>query len=188
MADDEFYTLPDDLPVPVDDGACDHLTGMAVPSLALPSTAGGTVDLAKTRRPFVLYCYPLTGRPGTDLPADWDDIPGARGCTPQTCAFRDHAEEIANLGSDVFGMSTQATDYQREMVERLHVPFPVLSDADLAMARALGLPTFGVGGMTLIKRLTLIVEKGVIEKVFYPVFPPHENPGRVVAWLAAHGG
>ncbi|MDP6574666.1 MAG: peroxiredoxin [Rhodospirillales bacterium] len=188
MADDDFHTLPDDLPVPVDDGACDHLTGMKVPSLALPSTAGGTVDLARADRPFVLYCYPLTGRPGTDLPADWDDIPGARGCTPQTCAFRDHAPEIANLGHDIFAMSSQATDYQREMADRLDVPFAVLSDADLAMTRALGLPTFDAGGMTLIKRLTLIVDGGVIRKVFYPVFPSHEDPSRVVAWLTAHGG
>lgn len=188
MADTDFHTLPDGLPVPEDDGACDHLTGMAFPSLALPSTAGGTVDLAKARRRFVLYCYPLTGRPGTDLPAGWDDIPGARGCTPQTCAFRDHAGEIAGLGADVYGMSTQATEYQFEMADRLHVPFAVLSDADLAMARALGLPTFDAAGMTLIKRLTLIVEKGVIEKVFYPVFPSHENPGHVVAWLTAHRG
>ena len=128
MSDSDFYSLPEGLPVPEDDGACDHLTGMVIPSLALPSTAGGTVDFAQARRLLVLYCYPLTGRPGTDLPAGWDDIPGARGCTPQTCAFRDHAREIANLGADVFGMSTQATDYQSEMVERLDVPFPVLSD------------------------------------------------------------
>ncbi len=188
MAEDDFHTLPDDLPVPVDDGACDHLTGMKAPLLALLSTAGGAVDLASARRPFVLYCYPLTGRPGTDLPADWDDIPGARGCTPQTCAFRDHAPEIASLGHDIFAMSTQATDCQREIADRLDVPFAVLSDADLAMARALGLPRFVVAGMTLIKHLTLIVGGGVISKAFYPMFPSHEIPSRVVAWLAAHGG
>ena len=188
MADDEFYTLPADLPVPVDDGACDHLPGKAIPGIALDSTAGGPVDLSKANRPLVLFAYPRTGQPGHPVPEGWDATPGARGCTPQTCAFRDHERQIAVLGYDVYGLSTQDTAYQKEMTNRLRVPFPVLSDEGLEFTSALALPTLRFGGMTLIKRLTLIVSKGVIEKVFYPVFPPHENPDQVVAWLTTHRG
>lgn len=180
------HQLPDDLPVPADDGACEHLPGQAMPRLQLASTAGGTVDLAELSAPrTVLYCYPRTGEPGRALPSGWDAIPGARGCTPQSCSFRDHHAELRALGADVFGISTQSTDYQREMVARLHLPFAVLSDADCALADALMLPTFEVDGARLIKRLTLIVRNGRIETVFYPVFPPEQSAATVTEWLKA---
>jgi len=141
------------------------------------------VDLSSLPGRTVVYCYPRTGRPDEDLPGGWDEIPGARGCTPQSCAFRDHHAELQGLGARVFGLSTQDTAYQREAVERLHLPFELLSDEDLAFARALGLPTFEVEGMALIKRLTLVICDGHIERVFYPVFPPSKNADEVVEWL-----
>ena len=178
--------LPADLPPPQDDGGCDHLPGTMMPSVVLPSTAGRGVDLgALPPGRVVIYCYPRTGRPDEPLPAGWDGIPGARGCTPQSCGFRDHHAELARLCAGVFGLSTQTTDYQREMAERLHLPFEVLSDAELRFARALRLPTFEVEGMTLIRRLTLIVRDGRIEHVFYPVFPPDRSAEETVRWLAA---
>jgi peroxiredoxin len=180
----DLYHLPENLPVPVDDGACDHLAGLEVPSIALPSTAGRLIDLASQLGTTVVYCYPRTGRPDQPIPAGWDDIPGARGCTPQSCAFRDHYRELQVLGAQVFGLSSQDTDYQREAVQRLHLPFELLSDANLDFARALQLPTFEVEGMTLIKRLTLVIADGRIVKVFYPVFPPDKNADEVVAWLS----
>ena len=177
-------TLPPDLPVPEDDGACDHLTGMAVPHIALPATAGPDVDLAATGSPrTVVYAYPRIGVPGQPLPEGWDLIPGARGCTPQSCAFRDHHQALKDLGADVYGLSTQTTDYQREMTARLHLPFPVLSDHDLRLTGALRLPTFEAAGMTLIKRLTLVLRGGTIEHVFYPVFPPDRSAEAVIDWL-----
>ncbi len=182
----DLNTVPDDLPRQTDDGACDHLTGVRMPSLTLPSTRGNAVDLgALPPGRTILYCYPLTGRPEEPLPEAWDSIPGARGCTPQACAFRDHYHELVALGADVYGLSTQSTAYQREMAERLHLPFAVLSDADLAFARALRLPIFEVDGMHLIRRLTLVVRDGTIEHVFYPVFPPDTSTGEVVRWLAS---
>ncbi len=178
------FPLPASLPKPVDDGACAHLAGMRVPPIDLPSTSGRVVNLSLLPTPrTVIYCYPMTGVPGKPLPEGWDLIPGARGCTPQTCGFRDHYSEIAALGAEVFGLSTQTTEYQREMVERLHVPFEVLSDADFALCDALRLPTFEVEGMRLVKRLTLVMREGVIEKVFYPVFPPNESAEQVIGWL-----
>lgn len=180
------HALPDNLPIPADDGAADHLRGMRLPSVPLPATNGETVDLSTFAGRLVVYCYPRTGEPDKPLPPGWDDIPGARGCTPQSCAFRDHYGALQALGTAVYGLSTQDTGYQREAATRLHLPFPLLSDADLAFARALRLPTFAVAGMTLLKRLTLIVRDGVIEQVFYPVFPPNEDAGNVVAWLTAH--
>ncbi|MDP9478757.1 MAG: peroxiredoxin [Actinomycetota bacterium] len=179
------YEIPEGIPAPVDDGACDHLPGLRLPSVPLRSTAGGLVDLSALAGTTVVYCYPLTGRPGLALPERWDEIPGARGCTPQSCAFRDHHAELRALGARVFGLSTQSTGYQREAAERLHLPFALLSDEGLRFAGALGLPTFEVDGMTLIKRLTLVVESGRIEGVLYPVFPPGENAQRVVEWLSA---
>ena len=134
----------------------------------------------------MIYCYPRTGRPGEPLPDGWDAIPGARGCTPQSCAFRDHHRELADLGAEVYGLSTQTTDYQREMAERLHLPFEVLSDARFALTDALRLPTFEVDGMRLIKRLTLIVRNQRIEHVLYPVFPPNESAAQVIDWLERH--
>jgi peroxiredoxin len=181
---DKRFELPENLPVPIDDGACRHLTGLRLPSVALMSTAGRLVDLSKQAGRVVVYCYPRTGQPEVEPPAGWDEIPGARGCTPQACAFRDHYADLQRLDAQVFGLSTQATDYQREAAERLHLPFELLSDSALEFAHALQLPTFEVAGLTLIKRLTLIVRDGRIEKVFYPVFPPDKNAGEVIDWLA----
>jgi peroxiredoxin len=183
----DLSSLPADLPVPVDDGACDHLPGMAVPAIALPSTAGRNVVLAEAGRPrAVVYAYPRTGVPGEPSPDGWDLIPGARGCTPQSCSFRDHHRELLDLGAEVWGLSTQTTAFQQEMAARLHLPFEVLSDADLRFAKALRLPTFEVAGMTLIKRLTLILQGGRIEHVLYPVFPPDQSAAQTIAWLRAH--
>jgi peroxiredoxin len=177
--------LPADLPVPEDDGAADHLAGLAAPGVELPATTGEAVRLdALGAGRTVLYAYPLTGRPGTDLPAGWDSIPGARGCTPEACAFRDHHQDLLAAGARrVFGLSSQDTAYQQEVVERLRLPFAMLSDVTLSVAGALDLPTFEADGRTLYKRLTLIIRDGVIEHVFYPVFPPDGHAGQVLAWL-----
>ena len=181
---ENIYEIPKGLPAPQDDGACDHLPGMRLPSVSLISTAGDPVDVSTLQGTTVVYCYPLTGSPDQDLPAGWDDIPGARGCTPQSCAFRDHHVELGELGARVFGLSTQDSSYQREAAERLRLPFPLLSDEKLEFAGALGLPTFEAEGMTLIKRLTLVVVNGEIVKVFYPVFPPGRNAEEVLGWLS----
>jgi peroxiredoxin len=176
--------LPPDIPVPQDDGAARHLAGMKLPDMALPATSGRDVNLARLAGRAVLYIYPRTGVPGVDAPPGWDDIPGARGCTPQSCGFRDHFAELKELGvAHLFGLSTQDTGYQREVAERLHLPFAILSDAKLALTRALKLPTFTTSGMTLLKRMALVVDDGVIAKVFYPVFPPDKNAAEVIAWL-----
>ena len=175
--------LPADLPVPVDDGACAHLPGMRLPAIPLPATDRSLVDLSTLPGRSVVYVYPRTGRPDQPLPTGWNDIPGARGCTPQSCAYRDLAADLAALGARVFGLSAQETAYQQEAAQRLHLPFPLLSDEHLAFATALALPTFTVDGMTLIKRLTLVVRKGVVETVFYPVFPPDADAANVAAWL-----
>jgi peroxiredoxin len=180
------YQLPEGIPAPTDDGAADHLPRLRLPSAPLISTSGDMVDLSALSGKTVVYCYPMTGRPDQDLPQGWDEIPGARGCTPQSCSFRDHHAELRDLGAQVFGLSTQDTEYQREAAERLHLPFELLSDEELAFAEALGLPTFEADGMTLLKRLTLIIEDGRIEKVFYPVFPPGKNAEEVLAWLRQH--
>ncbi len=182
----DLHALPPDLPNPVDDGACDHLPGLQVPSIALPATDGGMVDLSALPGRSVVYIYPRTGRPDQELPDGWNTIPGARGCTPQSCAYRDHHAELRALGARVVGLSTQETPYQREAVDRLHLLFPLLSDAALTFAGALRLPTFEVAGMTLIKRLTLILTDGVVEHVFYPVFPPDADAERVMRWLRDH--
>lgn len=176
--------LPAGLPVPEDDGACRHLPGMALPSILLPATSGPAVDLSvPTDGRTVVYVYPRTGQPGIEPPDGWDAIPGARGCTPESCAFRDHHADLAALGARIFGLSTQSTGYQREMAERLDLPFPVLSDARLAFAGALALPTFDIAGMRLIRRLTLVIRKGSIEHVFYPVFPLNSHASAVLEWL-----
>lgn len=181
----DYLTLPADLPVPEDDGAADHLPGMKVPSLALLDTAGRTIRLDELgSRRTVVYVYPLTGRPGTDLPEGWNSIPGARGCTPESCGFRDHFQDLLEAGAGrVYGLSSQDTDYQREVVERLGLPFDMLSDPALDLADTLGLPTFEVEGMRLFRRLTLVLRAGVIEHVFYPVFPPNEHAQQVLTWL-----
>lgn len=181
-----LYQSPDDLPAPETDGACDHLPGMTLPSVPLAATDGRLVDLAALPGRTVVYAYPRTGRPDQPSPDGWDAIPGARGCTPQSCAFRDHYTELRALGAGVYGLSTQHTDYQNEAAARLHLPFPLLSDAEFELTRALSLPTFEVEDMTLLKRTTLILRDGAIEHVFYPVFPPDRNAGEVVVWLREH--
>ena len=182
------YVLPPDLPAPVDDGAADHLEGEAIPALRLPAVSDGPIDLAAAASgTLVLYCYPRTGRPGEPLPRGWDEIPGARGCTPQSCAFRDRFTELEGLGARVLGLSAQPIAEQAEFAERVGLPYPLLSDPALELARALRLPTFEVAGMRLYRRLTLIAREGVIVKVFYPVFPPDRNAAEVLAWLERLG-
>jgi peroxiredoxin len=184
MRSDDLYSLPPDLPVPTDDGACRHLRGAAVPPIALPSTRGRLVRLDQVDVPWVVvYAYPRTGVPDVDSPPGWNAIPGARGCTPQTCAYRDREAELRALGTAVFGLSTQATEDQQEMATRLHLPFDVLSDSELLLTRALRLPTFRYGDWTLLKRHTLIIAAGRIEEVFYPVFPPDADAGNILRWL-----
>lgn len=175
--------LPGNLPVPQDDSAADHLAGSTLPDVSLPATNGDLIHLATLPGRFVIYVYPMTGRPDMPLPDGWDAIPGARGCTPQSCAFRDHYQELLQLDTGVFGLSTQSVDYQREARERLHLPFHLLSDQEHAFGHALNLPSFTVEDIHLYKRLTLIIDSGKIIKVFYPVFPPDRNADEVVAWL-----
>jgi peroxiredoxin len=174
------------IPAPVDDGAARHLEGLQIPDLTLAATDGRRVSLCALPARVVVFAYPRTGRPGDPaLVEGWDQIPGARGCTPQSCAFRDlHAALLAAGATRVLGLSTQGTDYQREAVERLHLPFAILSDADLVLTRAIRLPTFEVAGQTMLKRLAMVVDDGRITKVFYPVFPPDRNASDVLAWLA----
>lgn len=180
--------LPPNLPVPVDDGAAKHLVGLTVPDVVLPATDGRLISLARLG-PWrtVIYAYPRTGRPGEpSLVDDWDLIPGARGCTPETCGFRDHHAELRQAGAEVFGLSTQDSGYQKELVERLHLPFAILSDQDLKLTQAMRLPTFAAAGQTLLKRQTLVVRDGRIEHVWYPVFPPDRHAEDVLAWLRAN--
>jgi peroxiredoxin len=181
--------LPPDIPVPQEDGAARHLAGLALPDIALPATSGPPINLSKLKGRTVLYIYPRTGVPGIDAPPGWDQIPGARGCTPQSCGFRDHFAELNALGVEhLYGLSTQDPAYQREAAERLHLPFAILSDADLKLAGAIELPTFTTSGMTLFKRMALVIDDGVIVKTFYPVFPPDKNAAEVVAWLRRAAG
>ena len=180
---DDIHSVPDDLPVPEDDGAADHLLGAVVPAIALKATTGETVRLDELTGRAVLFCYPRTGRPDEELPPGWNAIPGARGCTPETCGFRDAHQQFAELGVRVLALSTQDPEYQREMAERLHLPFPVLSDERLELTGTLGLPTFETSGWTLLRRLTLVIDNGRIGHVFYPVFPPDSHAAEVLDWL-----
>ncbi|MEE4250127.1 MAG: peroxiredoxin [Alcanivoracaceae bacterium] len=181
----ELDTLPADLPVPVDGGCADHLDGMRLPELDLPATNGELISIRDLPGTVVLYIYPMTGRPDKKLPNGWDQIPGARGCTPQSCAFRDHHAELRSLETDVFGLSSQNRDYQIEVKNRLHLPFELLSDPHFALKNSLKLPTFEVDNREFYKRITLILINGVVRKAFYPVFPPNENAEKVIAWLKA---
>lgn len=175
--------LPKELPVPSDDGAADHLLGMKLPQVTLHATTGLQVNVGQIPGVLVLYCYPMTGQPNVPLPDGWDQIPGARGCTPQSCSFRDHYQEIRTLGAEVMGLSVQSTEYQREMARRLHLPFPVLSDDNYEFQKALKLPAFQAAGMTLLKRVTLIARAGHILAVHYPVFPSDSDPQWVIERL-----
>lgn len=175
--------LPSDLPAPIDDGAANHLAGLLLPDIELDTTYGQPIQLSKLQGRHVIYIYPMTGQPNITLPDGWDSIPGARGCTPQSCSFRDHADELAILNTKIFGLSSQTTEYQLEAKNRLHLPFELLSDASLALKNSLKLPTFYVGNLELYKRLTMIVENNRIIKTFYPVFPPDKNVDDVIEWL-----
>ena len=179
----DLNKTPENLPIPTDDGATDHLLGKKLPAIALMSTKDAALDISTLRGYLVIYCYPMTGVPGIPLPAGWDEIPGARGCTPQSCSFRDHYQELKALNADVVGLSTQITAYQKEMVDRLHLPFPVLSDHELKFQDALKLPVFKAAGMTLLKRVTLIAKDGVIVAVHYPIFPSDSDPTWVMDYL-----
>jgi peroxiredoxin len=181
----DLHALPEDLPRPEDDGAADHLPGLPLPAISLPSTQGGRRDLRSlSERLLVAYVYPRTGAPGRPLPEGWDEIPGARGCTPQSCAFRDALSEFERLGAKVAGISAQPAREQSEFARREHIPFPLLSDSGLSLAQELRLPTFAAAGTTLYRRLTLVAVRGVIVKAFYPVFPPDRNAEEVLAWLS----
>ena len=183
----DYSSLPPHLPVPEDDGAADHLPGAALPSLALQSTAGGSINLAAfAPGRLVAYVYPRTGTPGEPSPPGWDDIPGARGCTPQSCAYRDSRARFEQLGAAVVGISAQPAAEQAEFAAREHIPFPLLSDPELELSARLGLPTFEAAGMTLYRRLTLVADAGTVVKAFYPVFPPDRDAAEVLDWLAAH--
>jgi peroxiredoxin len=185
----DLHNLPPDLPVPEDDGAADRLLSATIPSVALPSASGEKVDLAadSAAAAHVVYVYPQTGVPGKPLPEGWDRIPGARGCTPQSCAFRDSADELRALGASVFGLSAQPLSEQREFAEREHLPYPLLNDSEFRLACELGLPTFEANRVRYYRRLTFVARAGRIVKVFYPVFPPQDNAGDVIAWLRAEG-
>ena len=183
LRSDNIYSLPKELPIPVDDGACKHLVGMNLPSILLKSTSGNWVDLSQQKGITVIYCYPRMGMPDKEPLNGWNLIPGARGCTPQSCAFRDRYSDYKKSNIIIFGLSVQDTEYQKEAVDRLHLPFDILSDEQLLFVNALNLPTFQVEGMIFIKRLTLAVEDGVIKKVFYPIFPADKNPEEVLKWL-----
>jgi peroxiredoxin len=184
----DYQQLPSNLPVPQDDGAADHLPGAAMPPLVLLDTGGNEVVLDRLGPGrTVVYLYPLSGRPGVDLPDGWDAIPGARGCTPEACGFRDHHADLQAAGARaVYGLSSQSTDYQAELADRLGLPFPILSDPDLALAEALALPTFEADGERLFSRLTMVVTDGRIERAFYPIFPPDQHAAEVLGWLREH--
>jgi peroxiredoxin len=182
----DYSSLPPDLPVPEDDGAADHLSGMTLPPLALTVAGqGGSFDLreAATLGTLVAFVYPRTGTPGQPLVPGWDDIPGARGCTPQSCAFRERHFALAGLGAIVVGVSAMDPREQAGFAEREQLPYALLNDGPLALRDQLGLPTFEVCGTTLYKRLTFVARAGRIEKVFYPVFPPDGNAAEVEGWL-----
>jgi peroxiredoxin len=181
----DLANLPTSLPVPEDDGACSHLPGRALPPIVLPGTAGRMVNLAELHVPTVLFFYPRNAQPHESIPEEWNIIPGARGCTPHSCGFRDLHQEFKLLGFQIFGVSTQDTDYQKELVNRVHLPFEILSDAKFELVKALQLPTFEYRGLQLLKRMAWVVEEGKITKVFYPVFPPDKNAGEVLNWLKA---
>ncbi len=178
--------LPANLPTPIDDGAADHLESASLPDVSFSATNDETLSVRSLTGLVIIYVYPMTGRPDRALPENWDETPGARGCTPQSCSFRDHYTELQKYQTNVYGLSAQSTEYQREAKERLQLPFELLSDSNLTLKESLNLPTFEAAGMTLYKRITLIVRDGIIEKVFYPVFPPDRNVDDVLEWLQLH--
>lgn len=186
MNANDMEILPSGLPIPVDDGACDHLPGMSLPNVSLPSSAGGLINLSLlTDRYTIIYFFPMAWTHHAALPANWNDIPGARGCTPQSCAFRDRIAALVAHGARVIGVSTQPQHHLEEIAERLHLPYPLLSDSKLILSRTLRLPTFQADSAIFLKRLTIVVSENTIQKIFYPVFPPNENISEVLSWLHA---
>ena len=179
----DLSKLPDNLPVPVDDGACAHLLGTRIPSVPLVATSGDNINLGVIPGSIILYFYPMIGRPDSPPLVGWNEIPGARGCTPQSCAFRDHYAKIKNLGANIFGVSAQPLEDQKEAKTRLGLPFELLNDSQFALTETMRLPTFEYAKSRLIKRITVIAVDGIIRKVFYPVFPPDENAEDVIEWL-----
>ncbi len=179
----DLYQLPDNLPIPVDDGACDHLVGMLLPSLLLKTTSKGSLDLSAEKGIIVIFFYPMIGRPDSPPMIGWNEIPGARGCTPQTCSYRDYYNHLTELGAKVLGASSQVIEEQNEAVTRLKLPFELLNDSEFKLTESLNLPTFDYQGVKMIKRITLVVVNGVIRKVFYPVFPPNQDVNHVIFWL-----
>ncbi len=179
----DLSKIPDGLPIPTDDGACNHLVGMSLPSIDLMTTSDRLLNLNDINKPTVIFFYPRTGEPNKPAPADWDLIPGARGCTPQSCGFRELYSEFTKLGFQVFGLSSQDTNYQKEFVQRNHIPFEILSDSQFQLIDQMNLPTFQYNGLRLVKRMALIIQDGQIIKIFYPVFPPNENASTVLLWL-----
>ena len=179
----DLYQLPDDLPVPIDDGACDHLLDARIPSVLLKGVSGDTVNIGEVQGKFVLFSYPMNGQPDALPGPDWSEIPGARGCTPQSCSYRDQHGDFLRSGCKVFGISSQPIEEQKEAFKRLHLPFELLNDSKLALTRAMNLPTFEYQSSEYIKRITLIVTDGLIQKVFYPVFPPDGNVHDVIDWI-----
>ena len=178
-----LHHLPDNLPEPEDDGACDHLLGLQLPDIELGVTPGTSINLSSLPNNTILFFYPMTGRPGVSLPNGWDEIPGARGCTPQACAFRDHHTELTSLGFHVFGVSTQNSSYQNEVKDRLHLPYEMISDSKLKLKKAMTLPTFAIDNREFYKRFTMVVINSRIYKTFYPVFPPNKHAENILAWL-----
>ncbi len=178
-----YEQLPEGLPIPVDDGAADHLIGSSVPTVGLTSSGGSEVRLDQISGRTVLFCYPMTGIPGQELPTGWDAIPGARGCTPQACSIRDTHGEFTALGAAVFGLSTQSAADQLEAVQRLHLPYPLISDSELALTRAWNLPTFSVDGRVMLRRITIFISDGIVDGLIYPVFPPDKSADDALAWL-----
>ena len=178
-----LLALPDNLPIPKDDGAASHLLGLHLPAISICNTANTLIPIAALKSWLVIYVYPLTGEPGKSLPTDWDLIPGARGCTPQACDFSNHYQQLKVLNAEVYGLSSQASTYQLALKTRLHLPFELLSDSTFQLKQTLNLPTFQVGDLKLYKRLTLIAFQGEIKKVFYPVFPPNQHASAVINWL-----
>ncbi|AJT41361.1 redoxin domain-containing protein [Psychromicrobium lacuslunae] len=184
MPSTSYEKLPENLPVPQDDGLADHLPGLSLPELNLPSTSGETIDLAAITGRWVLFIYPSTGVPGVDMPEGWDNIPGARGCTPEACGFRDNIDSLRAAGAEaIYGLSGQGLNYQQELAKRLHLPYPLLSDPQTELAEALQLPRFDIAGQSFYQRLTLIINYGVIEHAFYPIFPPDQHANQVHSWL-----
>ena len=170
----------------MDDGSAKHLEGMALPDISLSSTSGISIKLSALAGNTVIYIYLMSGKPGIPLPDGWDEIPGARGCTPQACDFSNHHQELSALGATVFGLSSQSSDYQLELKQRLHLPFELLSDSQFALQQAMNLPMFETAGLQLYKRLTMIVKANIVKKVFYPIFPPDQHAKEVIDWLKSH--